>query len=267
MRGVPPALEPRALRRLSLPAWRVPGALALAAAFDVATWLALERISALWATVFAFWISKLGLPGAVEQGHRDPGWLFAALPRIVLPTITPDATTWWSILAITIGALLGSRFIPERLIPARYLVRLLATLELSSVAFFWFAPAAFPYSLPRYLEGSMEMGVWFLLLVPWVHALVYYVLDFSLARKAALTVLTLGFVVVAIPLQLMAHAYVVATASMLLLAPLYFVFGAWLLIFGCVALYAWAMSWERGALARRAGATTRTDAARAAPPP
>ena len=88
--------------------------------------------------------------------------------------------------------------------------------------------------------------MWFLLVVPWAHALIYYIFDFSLLKKAWLTLLTLLFVVLALPCQIMAHAYLLVCFSLLFLPVLYFVFGALFLVLGCIALYGWAMSWQRG---------------------
>jgi hypothetical protein len=154
-------------------------------------------------------------------------------------------------------AFLAAPVIPERLLPMRYLLRIVVFIQLTALVFFVTVPAAFPYSLPQYIVSSLQTAVWFMLFVPWVHALVYYVFDFSLAQNARLTGLTLLFVASALPFQLMAHGYVLVKGSMLLMPTLYLVFGIWLLIFPCVALYGWAMSWPTGDERRRGASITR----------
>jgi hypothetical protein len=86
--------------------------------------------------------------------------------------------------------------------------------------------------------------LWLMLILPWVHALTYGIFAFSTSRKLALTAVTLVFVGIAGPFLLMVHVYLIATLSLLVLPPLYFVFGMPLLILACIALYGWAMSWQ-----------------------
>ena len=51
--------------------------------------------------------------------------------------------------------------------------------------------------------------------------------------------------VIAVPMQLALHVYLMVTCSLLMMPLLSFVFGPTMLVFGCIALYGWAMSWER----------------------
>jgi hypothetical protein len=84
-----------------------------------------------------------------------------------------------------------------------------------------------------------------MVIVPWIHALTYGIFAFSIPRKIALTALTLGFVGVAGPFLVMAHVYLIARLSLLVVPVLFFVFGMPLLVFACIGLYGWAMSWKR----------------------
>lgn len=249
-----PIPEHRSLRTLSFSRSKLAVVLLLPTAFNVVTWFLLRPVTAGWQAFFSFWIERLAIEGKASFIPRGPESVAIPLPYVELPTRMPDAATWWTTLALTVLAFLAAPSIPERWLPMRYLLRVVLFIQITALAFFMTVPAAFPYSLPQYIVSSLQTAVWFMLVVPWVHALVYYVFDFSLAQKARLTTLTLLFVAGAIPFQLMVHAYLLVQGSMLLMPTLYLVFGIWLLIFPCVALYGWAMSWPRGGEEPRPGA-------------
>jgi hypothetical protein len=235
----------RALRRLASPAARVWTSLLLAGAFDAATWSLRSSIATGWTEVSAFWVRKLELVGAVTVPRGSGRWLEAALPAIEVAAREPDRAIWWSVLTATAALLLGTRLLPESLLPLRYLARLVCFLQGTALLFFLLAPDAFPLTLAEYTRSAGQSALWLMLIVPWIHALTYGVFAFSLSRRLALTALTLGFLGVAAPLLLMAHVYLIAKLSLLVLPVLYFVFGMPMLILACIGLYGWAMSWER----------------------
>lgn len=258
-----PAAAHRAFRTLSFSRAKLAVVLLLPIGWNVLTWLALRPIASGWRAFFAFWIERLGIEGRASFIPRGPQAVAIPLPYVDLPTRMPDAATWWIACAATVLGLIAAPWIPARWLPVRYLVRVVLFIQLTAVVFFVAIPAAFPYSLPQYVVSSLQTAVWFMLVVPWVHALVYYVFDFSLAQKAALTGLTLLFVAIAVPVQLVAHAYLIVKGSMLLMPALYLVFGIWLIVFPCVALYGWAASWRP----RAAGVGASVPAAASRRPP
>jgi hypothetical protein len=261
-----PIPEHRSFRTLSFSPSKLAVVLLLPVAFNVVTWLLLPPITSAWRTFFSFWIERLGIEGKASFIPRGPRSVAIPLPYVELPTRMPDAETWWMTVALTVLALLAAPSIPERWLPVRYLLRVVLFIQLTALVFFVTIPAAFPYSLPQYIVSSLQTAVWFMLVIPWVHALVYYIFDFSLAQKARLTGLTLAFVAGALPFQLMVHGYLLVKGSMLLMPALYLVFGIWLLIFPCVALYGWAMSWPlAGARRQHRGRGTRDWRERTAP--
>jgi len=234
----------RSMHRLALPRSRLAVILFLPLAFNTATWWARDAISAGWKAFFEFWITELDIAGTVTLKTFGPGWLDLALPYLDLPSSSPDALTWWVTLIMTIIALLLSSFTPDNLLPLRYLVRVAAFIQITSLLFFAIVPAAFPYTVSGYTEDSLAAGAGFILIIPWVHALVYYIFDFPLLKKAGLTLLTIAFITIALPFQLMAHAYLLVKFSLLFLPLLYLIFGIMLLTLACIALYGWAMSWK-----------------------
>jgi hypothetical protein len=217
--------------------------LLLPAMFNVMAWSARGAVTGCWKVVFEFWIDKLDLDGTVSMKSAGPASFDLMLPRLNLAAKAPDALTWWITFSVTVFLLLLALRIPEKFLPLRYLLRFGLFVQMTALLFFAAAPTAFPYSLQRYVSNALESGIWLVLVVPWVHSLVYYIFDFSILQKACLTLMTIGFLLVALPFQLMVHVFLLVKGSLLIMPLLYFVFGVWLLMVAFVALYGWAMSW------------------------
>jgi hypothetical protein len=141
------------------------------------------------------------------------------------------------------GLLVASVLLPQRFTPLRYFVRFLVLLQATSLGFFALAPAgSFPYTLPSYGAGLVGMGQVVLVLLPVILAVTYYLFDISWTRKVILTLLLVGHVAVMIPLQVIVHTWLIARGSLLLLPPLFLLFGILLHVLLFVSIYGWAMS-------------------------
>jgi hypothetical protein len=236
----------RSMRRLSPGlAQIVQAVLLLPIAFNVATWAVRRSLASGWAMFFAFWLDKLELAGRIELRSVGPAEAELLLPHLEIPTRSVCGSTWGWTLGAAIALLLVSRRLPDALLPLRYLLRLVAILQGTALAYFALPAATAPYSTPDYLDALLRSAAWLVFLVPWMHGVTYHLFEFSLARKVAFTLLTLVFLLVAAPFQVMLHAYVLATGSVLFMPLLYLLGGTWLLVFGCIALYGLAMSWPR----------------------
>jgi len=235
----------RSLHRLQFPPQRLLVVLLLPMLFNLATWAVRNQIAAGWGELFQFWFSRLGLAASVSQKIVGSGVFSIALPNAELATRVPDAPLWWLTLALVVVVWLASSQLPDRLMPLGYFLRFICIIQASSLAFHAIMPSADSLTVPEYIESSFINGVWLILLIPWLHGLVFYIFDFSLAQKASLTFLTVGFIVAALPMQLIAHAWLLAECSTIILPLLYLVFDQWLLIFSVIALYAWGMSWRQ----------------------
>ncbi len=242
----------RAMRRLATSPVRLGTAFVLAGAFNALTWSLRSFIGSGWTELFDFWVRRLELGGDISAGGVGGHWLDAAVPTIEIASRAPDRSDWWVVLLLTSAVLLGTRFLPERLLPIRYFARFICIVQGTALFFFLVAPGAFPYTLAEYSRSMGQSVLWLMMILPWVHALTYGIFAFSTSRKLALTALTLAFVGVAGPFLLMVHVYLIATLSLLVLPVLYFVFGMPLLILACIGLYGWAMSWEHSDAAVRA---------------
>ncbi len=237
-------LTHRSIHRLSLSLPKLSAMLFLPLIFNAATWEMFDLIRAFWMLFFEFWIRKLEIAGTVTLKAIGPTWLNVTLPYMELPSIAPSPLTWWSTLFITIIALLLSCYTPDRLLPMRYFIRVVGFIQITALIYFAAIPANFPYTLSTYIESALTTGIGFMLIIPWVHMLIYYVLDFSFVQKAGLTLMTLAFIIIALPFQVMAYASLLTSFSLLFLPLLTLMLGVPILIFMCIALYGWAMSWE-----------------------
>lgn len=237
--------EHRSLRRSAVPG-HLPAVVLLPPLFTVGVWLCRDPIARSWAAIFGFWLERLPLPGTVAS-EPTAGWPGLVLPVLDAPVRAPTGPIFAAILIATLAVFVGARFIPDRALPLRLFVRFACFIQGTALVFFALAPERFPYTLADQTRNAVRVGFALLLLVPWVHALVFYVFDFTLRAKATLTLITLAFLAVAVPFQVAAQAYLLSQGSLLLLPILYFLFGLPLLILGCIALYGWGMSWRPAA--------------------
>jgi hypothetical protein len=235
----------RSLDRLSLSAPTIAAIVLVPLLFNAIEWSLHDDISAAWAGTFAFWLDKLEIQGIVVESFTSVAGLDLSLPHLDVVAGLPDVVTWRMSAALTVlGGLLTLRM-PDRMLPLRYFLLFGILIQFTALAFFAFMPEKFPYTVSSFIDNGMKAAVGFLIVLPWAHALVYYIFDYSWPKKIALTVITLAFVAVAVPLQLMLHVYIVQKFSMLWLPVLSFLFGPTLVIFSCIALYGWGMSWQR----------------------
>ncbi|WP_296228087.1 hypothetical protein [Ralstonia sp. UBA689] len=235
----------RSIERLALSAPTLAGLVTVPVLFNLAVWQLRDELSTGWAAIFTFWLTRLGIPGTVVEQATHPALFEIPLPHVDVTAPLPDSITWLVATAVTLLVWLAALRLREEYLPLRYFLLFVLFIQVTSLLFFAVFPERFPHSATGYIDGELKTEFGFLLLLPWGHALMYYVFDFSWPRKIGLTLMTLVFVVIAVPLQLTLHAYVLARCSLLLMPLLSFVLGPTLIVFGSIALYGWAMSWPR----------------------
>ncbi|KAI3590992.1 hypothetical protein D9X30_4477 [Cupriavidus sp. U2] len=235
----------RSLDRLSLSASTMIGIFLLPVLFNSAEWLLRGKISMTWTAVLAFWIDKLGMDGVVIERLTRVAWFDFDLPYLNVTATPPDVPMWSANLLATLIVCIFALRMHDRFLPLRYFLLFAVFIQCTALLFFAVAPTDFPYTVSEYANNMLKTSASFLFLLPWGHALVYYIFDFSWPKKILLTLLTLVFVIVAVPMQLALHVYVMKTGSLLMMPLLSFVFGPTMIVLGCMALYGWAMSWDR----------------------
>lgn len=235
----------RSLAHLAFPKHRLWQVVFIPMAFNCMVWLLFDNLTRAWSHFLLFWATKIGLP--VMLGHTLLGFeaFRLSLTTFTLPANPPDAFRWWLIAALTLIGWIATRYIPQQLLPLRYLVRLAALIQASALMFFALFPGKFPYQIGNHLHGLQIAGIGMLLIIPWLHGLVYYIFDFSIGQKLALTGLTLLYLMLALPCLIMIHSYLLANYSLLIMPLLNFLGGIMLMVMGCIGLYGWAMSWEQ----------------------
>lgn len=234
----------RSLQRLKFPWTRLATMLILPVVFNLITWGLHDIISDTWLSIFAFWIGKLQLPAELTLRIVSIGTFNIGLPHIEIITKLPNAFIWLLISGMTAAILLVSFKLADAFLPLSYLLRFICMILASALTYCLLQPDTFPYSVTEYLDGALLSGVVLMLVIPWVHTLIYYVFGFSLFKKSMLTAMTLAFIIMTLPFQLILHLLLLHVGSVLLMPLMYLVFGLWIQILSAIALYAWAMSWE-----------------------
>jgi hypothetical protein len=235
----------RAIHNFHFPRSRLLVVLFLPLVFTLLSWPALKLISIYWGYFFDFWITKLDIVGTVLSKKYGPTWLNLSMPYLDVSASVPDAAVWWWTLLIVVLAIAASPLIPDRYIPLRYFIRLCALIQFSSLIYFVFSPGAFPCTLQDHLIGFEITAISLMAILPWVHAIIYYIFGYSLTKKLAFTVITLFACSLIAPLLLMIHTYLLYRYSLMLMPLLYFIFGILPLIMVCISIYGWAMSWAQ----------------------
>jgi hypothetical protein len=128
------------------------------------------------------------------------------------------------------------------MLPIKYAIRILATVMLVSIAYFFVVPTQFPYSIMSHMHDIANLGFVLLVSSPVMLALGYYVFPFSLTTKIKHTALILLYFTILIPHQIVLHILVLQHLSLLFMPILYICFGTLFDVLIFVALYSWAAS-------------------------
>ena len=205
----------------------------------------LPEITGGWFVLTRWSIAVTGSMADVSALRVQAGWM----PPLVLPWLELSATTpsfwqsWANALAALLLLLLSFVISPERM-PARYALRLVGIIQACSCLYFVLMPAAFSHSLPDYFHTCLKFVLLLLFLVPWIHALTFYILDKPNWHKVLLTLLSLTYIYLEAPLHYFAAALLLHFGSLLFM-PLLFILGSLMVeVLLLIALYGWVMSWE-----------------------
>jgi len=208
--------------------------------------------------MLAWWIDVLQLDTPVSIKDYAVGSLFhLEIPYIDIIAGAPSCMLWATTTIIT--ALIFK--FPINNIPFRYLFKAIAFIQLCASFYFLMYPNDFPHMLDNYIFGMLTAGLILISIVPVLFAFTYFIFDFTLRQKLFITILTMLYLSIFIPLQYMLHAYIIYEASLLFLPVLFFIFGLPLDILAIIALYSWAISWRVTAKTEIYAASTPTEVA------
>ncbi len=204
----------------------------------------LPWVGGLWGRVFVYWTKALQLEGSVVMAPQQWGArIHFALPYLNASAGPPDPHTWWITAVVTLLVFATTYFMSEEMVPWIYLLRFLVFLQGTSLVYFVFAAARFPHDLTSYTLSMLFFGTILIGLLPLILGFTYYLLDFSLLKRLALTAISAGYLIAFVPLQYMLHIYILRK-SILFMPLLYFAFGPSLDVLIFVSLYSWGMSWK-----------------------
>ena len=218
------------------------GGILLAAALSLGWIKLLPLVGKFWGHIFAFWTRALTLEGTVVMApqHWGPHVNFA-LPYVNIAAGALNPLAWWLTAALVLLVFSATCFMSEERTAWIYLLRFLAILQATALAYFAFAAARFPHDLPSYTEGMFLFGTILIALMPWMLGFTYYIFDFSFLQKLGLTLISMGYLTLFVPFQYMLHVYILQK-SILFMPLLYFAFGPFLDVLIFVSLYSWGMS-------------------------
>lgn len=162
------------------------------------------------------------------------------IPYIDIIAGAPSCMLW---AITTIITALIFKF-PINNIPFRYLLKAVAFIQLCASFYFLMYPNDFPHMLDNYFFGMLTAGLILISIIPILFAFTYFIFDFTLQQKLFITILTMLYLCLFIPLQYLLHVYIIYEASLLFLPVLFFIFGLPLDILAIIALYSWAISWK-----------------------
>lgn len=219
-------------------------------------WFALQPwVAQAWEQMLQAGQAALQLSGGVARSATTVGFYTFRIPYSNIAGPLPSSTVWWSSLFMTLVLYFGSFFVSFRYLPVTYLLRSALIIQLFALVFFGLWPAAFPYDLADYLYGMMLAGYVLIGFIPLLFGLTYYVFDFGVLKKVALTLVVMLHLTVFIPVQYLLQGYVIHELSLLYLPLSFFLLGLPLDVLLVIAFYGWGMSWEPRA-ARRESASS-----------
>lgn len=210
-----------------------------------ALWLALlPSVGRFWEGIFRYWTRTLSFNASVMMAPQHWGHhIHFSLPYVAMASGASDPYTWWITGVITLLVFAASYGISQEYLPWIYLVRFLVFIQGTALIYFAFAAARFPHDLASYTVGMLYFGAILIGLVPPILGFTYYLYDFSLFKKIALTLLSGGYLALFLPMQYMLHVYLLHK-SILFMPLLYFAFGPFVDVLVFVSLYSWGMSWK-----------------------
>ena len=213
--------------------------------------LELNLVGRLWTWIFERVAVPLGFPG-IRFHTIDIGPIVELrLPFFYVNATAPSWLQWWITLIVTVVVALVSLLLRDRLLPLGYALRLAALVQSTALLFFLFKPWSFPYNLSSYITTMQVAALTAMAVIPLLLGLTYYVVDATFLQKVGLTVVTMGHLMLFVPLQYMLQSYIIARGSLLLMPLCFALFGLLPEVMIFIAFYGWGMSWPSRQLRAR----------------
>jgi hypothetical protein len=218
-------------------------AIALFVSFSALWLLLLPKVCDFWRWIFAAGLRYLPLAARLDVIHREMGLLHIAIPCLRMTPVLPGFQTWLLNSLFTAGLFAATFLLPKHLVPVIYLSRALLLIHSTACIYFVVWPSQFPHTPDSYLQGLMLSSIAIVTVVPLVLGLTYYIFDFGIWRKAFLTSLTMAYLVLFIPFQVLFQA-IFLQETVLYMPVMYIIFGMPADVLLIVCFYSWGMTWS-----------------------
>jgi hypothetical protein len=232
----------RAITPLRVTPWLLTQAIVLPVLLCGLLFWAKPLLLEFWRACILFWSAGLNLPFGLSTRLNEAGQYALVLSNVPEDALLPGMTTMAVTTVVSLLGLALSTRMRNAALPLKYPLRIVCVVQLIALAWFWFTPAAFPYSVARHSEELMTIGYVVILATPLMLAMGYYILNQGLWSKLFHTALILLFLTVMVPHQVLAQAFIMQHLSVLFMPVLYICFGAVFDALVFVALYSWAVS-------------------------
>jgi len=207
-------------------------------------WLAaLPWLCGMWNRALAVGLDVLPLKARLDVAEHHFRFLHLPIPYLRMEPILPDLQTWSLVCAVTLLLFIGTFFLSKQLVPVIYLARGVLLIQATSLIYFALWPTSFPHTPDSYMEALVASGIGLISVIPLLLAFTYYIFDFGLLRKAALTGMTMAYLAIFLPFQVLAQAMVLQK-SVLFMPVLYIVFAMPVDVLLIIAFYSWGMTWS-----------------------
>jgi hypothetical protein len=214
--------------------------------------VALPWLCEFWNRALGLGLRVLPLNARMEIADHHFRFVTLRIPFLRMEPVLPDLQTWSLTCAITLLVFAGTFFLSKTLVPVIYLARGVLLIQATSLIYFALWPTSFPHSPDSYMEALITAGIGLISVIPLLFGLTYYIFDFGLLRKVALTAMTMIHLAIFLPFQVLAQALVLQK-TVLFMPVLYIVFGMPVQVLLIIAFYSWGMTWAF----RKAGAKNR----------
>jgi hypothetical protein len=232
----------RALEHFHLGPMNLLVAIALFLSFTVLWLAALPEVCRIWQGFFAAGLRYLPLDAKLDTIHHQVGFLKFAMPSLLIRPILPGFGMWAGATLATVVLFAATFLLPTTMVPIIYLSRAILIIQGTACAYFAIWPSQFPHTPDSYIQGLMLFSIAMITIVPLLFTMTYYIFDFGILRKALLTSLTMVYLALFVPLQVLFQA-ILLQKTVMFMPLLYIIFGMPADVMIIVAFYSWGMTW------------------------
>jgi len=232
----------RAISRLSMGPYLLLQSILLPLAFCGALIWAHTYLFEFWRNCILFWASILDIPLQTAAVTNEVSGLGLNWPPGDARMYLPGPELWLLTFSATVLIFLVSFKMNRALVPLKYIIRIICSIQAVSLLYFMLFPNLFPYTISSHLSDMTSMGYVLLIASPIMLAFGYYVIDVSVTSKILHTLIILTYFIVMIPHQSVLHILILQHFSIMFMPVLYLCFGALFDVLIFVALYSWVVS-------------------------